>query len=107
MAPTRATEDEITANLRALPGWARVEGCPAISKRFTWADFSEAWGFMSRVALLAEQMNHHPEWFNVWNRVDITLSTHDVGGLSMNDVEMALLMDRIAAALGSQRKETC
>jgi 4a-hydroxytetrahydrobiopterin dehydratase len=97
MAPTvaRATEEEITRQLGLLPGWARVEGRSAIHKRFVFADFNQAWGFMSRVALVAEQLNHHPEWFNVWNKVEITLSTHDAGGLSSNDFQLAAAIERL------------
>lgn len=98
MARARSTEDEITAGLAALPGWTRVEGRSAISKRFTFQDFNQAWGFMSRVALYAEKMDHHPEWFNVWNRVDVTLATHDVGGVSALDLELAGVMERLARA---------
>lgn len=76
MSPTPLSDTEIAAALAGLPGWSRVQGRSAIVKKFQFADFSAAWGFMSRVALLAEQQNHHPEWFNVWNRVEITLSTH-------------------------------
>lgn len=79
-----------------LPAWAMVDGRDAITRTFRFADFSEAWGFMARVALLAEKQDHHPEWFNVWNRVDITLSTHDAGGLSARDVALARAIDAIA-----------
>ena len=79
-----------------LPGWRMADGRDAISKTFTFKDFNAAFGFMARVALLAERMNHHPEWFNVWNRVDVTLSTHDAGGLTERDLELAEAMDRIA-----------
>ena len=78
---------------RDLPGWTLVDGRDAITRSFRFADFNGAWGFMSRVALLAEQQGHHPEWFNVWNRVDITLSTHDTGGLSPRDVALARAID--------------
>ncbi len=78
-----------------LPDWRMVEGRDAIFRSFRFADFSAAWGFMSRVALLAETQGHHPEWFNVWNRVDITLSTHDAGGLSDKDVALARAIDAI------------
>jgi len=78
---------------RVLPGWSLVEGRDAITRSFRFADFSEAWGFMTRVALLAEKQDHHPEWFNVWNRVEITLSTHDAGGLSARDVALARAID--------------
>ena len=74
-----------------LPGWSPVDGRDAITRTFRFADFNQAWGFMSRVALLAEKHDHHPEWFNVWNRVEITLSTHDAGGLSARDVALAAL----------------
>ncbi|WP_439578134.1 4a-hydroxytetrahydrobiopterin dehydratase [Elioraea sp.] len=81
---------------QALPGWAMVEGRDAIRRAFRFTDFSEAWAFMSRVALLAEKHDHHPEWSNVWNRVEIVLSTHDAGGLSMRDVTLARAIDAIA-----------
>ena len=79
-----------------LPAWKLVEGRDAITRAFRFKDFSEAWGFMARVALLAEAQDHHPEWFNVWNRVEITLSTHDAGGLSARDVRLAQSIDAIA-----------
>ncbi len=79
-----------------LPGWAMVEGRDAITRTFRFADFNAAWGFMSRVALLAEKQDHHPEWFNVWNRVEITLSTHDAGGLSVRDLALAKAIDALA-----------
>jgi 4a-hydroxytetrahydrobiopterin dehydratase len=80
----------------ALPAWKLVEGRDAITRSFRFKDFSEAWGFMARVALIAEAQDHHPEWFNVWNRVEITLSTHDAGGLSARDVRLAKAIDAIA-----------
>ena len=79
-----------------LPAWKLVEGRDAITRAFRFKDFSEAWGFMARVALLAEAQDHHPEWFNVWNRVEITLSTHDASGLSARDVRLAQAIDSIA-----------
>jgi 4a-hydroxytetrahydrobiopterin dehydratase len=79
-----------------LPQWRMVEGRDAISRTFTFKDFNAAFGFIARAALLAEAMNHHPEWFNVWNRVDVTLSTHDAGGLTEKDLKLAEAMDRIA-----------
>lgn len=84
------------AALAKLSGWAAVEGRDAICKTYQFADFNQAWGFMSRVAVKAEAMNHHPEWFNVWNRVDITLATHDAGGVTVLDIELAGFMDAIA-----------
>ncbi len=79
-----------------LPAWKLVEGRDAITRAFRFKDFSEAWGFMARVALLAEAQDHHPEWFNVWNRVEITLSTHDASGLSARDVRLAQAIDAVA-----------
>jgi 4a-hydroxytetrahydrobiopterin dehydratase len=79
-----------------LPGWHMVEGRDAITKTFTFPNFNAAFGFMTRAALVAEKMNHHPEWFNVWNRVDVTLSTHDAGGLTERDLKLAEAMDGIA-----------
>ncbi len=78
-----------------------VEGRDAIQKRFTFKDFNAAFGFMTRVALAAERLNHHPEWTNVYRTVDVTLSSHDAGGLTRRDVELAQRMDQLAAAFGS------
>ena len=78
-----------------LPGWTLVEGRDAIRRGFRFKDFSEAWGFMARVALLAEAQDHHPEWSNVWNRVEIVLTTHDAGGLSARDVRLAQAIDAL------------
>ncbi len=85
-----------TAALAELPGWTEVAGRDAIEKSFRFADFNAAFGFMTRVALKADQMDHHPEWFNVYNRVDITLSTHDAGGLSERDIALARAIDGYA-----------
>lgn len=98
MTVAKLADHEIAAALARLPGWSRVEGRSAIAKQFQFADFNAAWGFMCRVALAAEKQNHHPEWFNVWNRVEITLSTHDAGGLSARDVKLAETIERIAVA---------
>jgi 4a-hydroxytetrahydrobiopterin dehydratase len=81
--------------LAELNQWIHVADRDAISRRFTFADFSEAFGFMTRVALLAEKADHHPEWSNVWNRVDLTLTTHDAGGLSERDVAMAKAIEKL------------
>jgi 4a-hydroxytetrahydrobiopterin dehydratase len=86
---TRLTDTERAALPQALPGWSLVEGREAVERNFRFRDFNEAWGFMNRVALLAESQNHHPDWSNVWNRVRIELSTHDAGGLTDNDVKLA------------------
>lgn len=77
-------------------GWSMVNGRDAIYKEFMFRDFNEAFSFMSGVALLAEKMNHHPEWFNVYNKVQVTMSTHDVGGLSERDIRVATYMDNRA-----------
>lgn len=79
-----------------LAGWEAVDGKDAIFKKFQFADFNEAFGFMARIALIAEQMDHHPEWFNVYNRVEVTLTTHDADGVSELDVKMATKMNELA-----------
>lgn len=79
----------------ALPEWRLAEGRDAIIRSFRFRDFSAAWGFMARVALLAEAQDHHPEWSNVWNRVEILLSTHDADGLSERDVRLAKAIDAL------------
>ena len=84
------------AALNGLHGWNETDDRDAIRKNFQFADFSEAWGFLSRVALLAEKMDHHPEIFNVYNRVMLILSTHDVDGLSERDIRLAAAIDAIA-----------
>ena len=78
-----------------LPGWSLAEGRDAIRREFRFRDFSEAWGFMARVALLAEAQDHHPEWRNIYNRVEILLTTHDAGGLSERDLRLARAIDRV------------
>jgi 4a-hydroxytetrahydrobiopterin dehydratase len=84
---------EIKEALASLPGWRKVEGREAIAREFRFADFNTAFEFMTRVALLAEKMDHHPEWFNVYNKVDVTLATHDAGGVTQNDIDMAKAMN--------------
>jgi 4a-hydroxytetrahydrobiopterin dehydratase len=81
--------------LAGLTGWQEVSGRDAIRKDFKFKDFNAAFGFMSRVALTAEKMDHHPEWANVYNKVEITLSTHDAGGLSERDVKLAAFIDSL------------
>lgn len=83
---------------RSCPQWRTTKDRDAIERSFQFRDFSEAWGFMSRVALLAEQHGHHPEWSNVWARVEITLSTHDAGGLTGKDAALARAIDRLHAS---------
>ncbi len=82
--------------IAALDGWTQVDGKDAIFKKFQFSDFNEAFGFMTRIALIAEQMDHHPEWFNVYNRVEVTLTTHDADGVSELDVKMATKMKELA-----------
>lgn len=81
--------------LEGLPEWDYQDGRDAITRSFTFDDFSQAFAFMTQVALLAEKSDHHPEWSNVWNRVDILLTTHDAGGLSGRDVDMARAIDSL------------
>jgi 4a-hydroxytetrahydrobiopterin dehydratase len=91
----RLSDAEITASLQTLSGWTIESG--KLHKEFRFQDFNEAFGFMARVALIAESMNHHPEWFNVYNKVVVDLTTHDVGGISSLDVEFAKRVDNVAA----------
>ncbi len=84
-----------TRALAVLKGWEPAEGRDAIEKSFRFSDFTEAFAFMTRVALMAEKMDHHPEWSNVYNRVEIVLSTHDAGGLSERDIALAQAIDRV------------
>ena len=95
MAEKLADEDRRKA-LADLDGWTMVDGRDAITRTFTFGNFIEAFGFMSRAALVAEKMNHHPEWFNVYRTVEVTLSTHDAGGLTELDIRLATAMDRLA-----------
>ena len=87
--------------LTALAKWREVPGRDAIQRSLTFKDFNAAFGFMSRVALMAEKMDHHPEWFNVYNRVDIVLATHDAGGVTERDVKLATFIDKIAQDAGA------
>ena len=95
MARKLSGEARIRA-LARLSGWSELKGRDAISKKFVFADFNEAFGFMARVALAAEKLDHHPEWSNVYKTVEVTLSTHDAGGLTERDVALAEAMDRFA-----------
>ncbi|OCC25211.1 4a-hydroxytetrahydrobiopterin dehydratase [Croceicoccus estronivorus] len=97
MSVTQLTEQQRTDALAALPEWSLRDDGLAIERTFLFKDFSEAFGFMTRAALLAEVQDHHPEWFNVYNRVQVTLTTHDAGGLSERDVKMATAMDALLA----------
>ncbi|VDN58052.1 unnamed protein product, partial [Dracunculus medinensis] len=93
------SNDERISHLEPLKskGWKIVEGRDAIQKNFIFKDFNEAFGFMTRIAMQAEKMNHHPEWFNVYNKVDVTLSSHDVNGLSIRDVKLADFIEKLIA----------
>jgi 4a-hydroxytetrahydrobiopterin dehydratase len=84
---------ERTAALAGLKGWAEVEGRDAIEKSYRFKNFVEAFGFMTKVALMAEKADHHPEWSNVYNKIDIVLTTHDAGGLSRSDIDLAKAID--------------
>lgn len=95
MAIARLSDAERDAALAELPEWQLRADRLAIERTFRFGTFSEAFGFMTRVALLAEKQDHHPEWFNVYNRVEITLTTHDAGGLSQRDVRMAKAIDAL------------
>ena len=88
--------------LRDLAGWSELSGREAIGKTFTFHDFSEAFGFMSRVALVAEKLDHHPEWRNVYKTVEIVLTTHDAGGVTPLDIDLARTMDGIAASMAGR-----
>jgi 4a-hydroxytetrahydrobiopterin dehydratase len=90
----KLTEAQITEHLRSLPGWELADD--RIKRTFRFQDFVEAFGWMTSVALVAERMNHHPEWRNVWATVEVELSTHDAGGLTKRDMELAAAMDALA-----------
>ena len=92
----KLTADARKTALAKLPGWSEVTGRDAIAKKFIFKDFNQAFGFMTRVALVAEKMDHHPEWFNVYKTVEVTLSTHDAGGVTELDIKLAEAMDRLA-----------
>jgi 4a-hydroxytetrahydrobiopterin dehydratase len=98
----RLSRDERRLALPELEasGWSAARGRDAIRKAWRFGDFAEAWAFMARVALIAEKMDHHPEWANVYNRVDVTLTTHSAGGLSRRDLELARAIDAIAPEAG-------
>jgi 4a-hydroxytetrahydrobiopterin dehydratase len=94
MANPRLEPDDMARRLSALPGWTLAGD--ALHREYKFADFVEAFGFMAAVALVAERMNHHPEWFNVWNTVRVDLSTHDAGGITALDFDLAAAMERLA-----------
>ena len=102
----KLTSTQLTPLLAALPGWRfDVQRGGLIERDYVFRDFAQAFGFMAQIAVIAESRNHHPEWFNVYNRVQVTLTTHDAEGLTMKDIELARTMDRVAAALAQQAPE--
>ncbi len=96
MSNERLSDAELGDLLETLEGWEKVDGRDAIRKTFVFADFVEAFGWMSKVALTAEKMDHHPEWYNVYKTVEVTLTTHDSNGVTGKDAELAKAMDRMA-----------
>jgi len=94
--PQKLTAEARKSALAKLNGWSDVPGRDAIARKFVFKDFNQAFGFMTRAALVAEKMDHHPEWFNVYKTVEVTLSTHDAGGLTDKDIALAQAMDKLA-----------
>jgi 4a-hydroxytetrahydrobiopterin dehydratase len=94
--PQKFNPEARKSALTKLNGWSDVPGRDAIAKKFVFKDFSQAFGFMTRAALVAEKMDHHPEWFNVYKTVEVTLSTHDAGGVTELDIKLAEAMDKLA-----------
>ena len=101
MAVERLSAEARTAALQELSGWTQVSGREAITRTFTFKDFNEAFGFMSRAALVAEKKDHHPEWRNVYKTVEVVLATHDAGGVTRLDIDLAKAMNAIAKQLGA------
>lgn len=97
MARTKLTDEQVSAALTSLPGWTVQDG--KLHREYKFADFIHAFGFMATAAIAIEKMNHHPEWFNVWNKVNIDLSTHDAGGITEMDVKLASTLEAIAEKL--------
>lgn len=96
--PTKLSEAEVTKGLPTLEGWTLVDG--KLHREYKFADFVSAFGFMSSAALVSQALDHHPEWFNVWNKVRIDLTTHDAGGISSHDLELAHAMEELAKRQG-------
>lgn len=95
--PQKLVGEARKAALVGLSRWREVQGRDAITRRFVFDDFNAAFGFMTRVALVAEKMDHHPEWLNVYKTVDVTLSTHDAGGVTERDIALAVAMEQLAS----------
>ena len=96
----KLTIDELKAAMKRLPDWQIARDREAIVRKFQFVDFDAAFAFMTRTALLAAKMDHHPEWLNVYNKVDVTLATHDAGGVTQKDIDLATAMDGYAAMVG-------
>ena len=101
-APQRLDATTAAARLAHMPGWALAADGLSMARQYVFADFRAAFGFMTQVALAAEKANHHPEWFNVYNRVDVRLTTHDAGGLSERDFALAAVADAVARQVAGQ-----
>lgn len=100
MAAVKFSEAELRAAMKEVPYWSYADGRDAIFRRFIFTSFSQAFAFMTRGALMAEKLDHHPEWFNVYKTVDVTLTTHDCGGVSALDIKLAKALDGFAGGLG-------
>jgi len=96
--------EDLRAALKRLPDWRLAEGREAITRKYQFVDFDAAFAFMTRVALLAAKMDHHPEWSNVYNKLDVTLATHDAGGVTQKDIDLAMAMDGYAALMSGGTK---
>src|ERR1700744_4643749 len=99
----KLTIEELKAALKRLPDWQLAKDREAITRKFQFVDFDATFAFLSRVALLAAQMDHHPEWFNVYNKLEVTLATHDAGGVTQKDIDLATAMDGYAIMMGQGR----
>ena len=95
--------ENLRTALKRLPDWRLADGREAIIRQYRFVDFDAAFAFMTRVALLASKMDHHPEWFNVYNKLDVTLATHDAGGVTQKDIDLAMAMDGYAALMSGGR----
>ena len=93
----KLNESKLSAALQQLPEWQKIDDRDAIHRTFRFGDFGEAFGFMTRAALIAEKLDHHPEWFNVYNRVEVTLATHDAGGITELDIKLAGEMEKLVS----------
>jgi 4a-hydroxytetrahydrobiopterin dehydratase len=96
--------EDLRTALKRLPDWRLAEGREAITRKYQFVDFDAAFAFMTRVALLAAKTDHHPEWFNVYNKLDVTLATHDAGGVTQKDIDLAMAMDGYAALMSGGTK---